>query len=96
MLEKIKSLIEENPDVFEDGWKTNSTDDGQIAEAEKALGLKFNDQYIWFLKNGISDDCLFDKPETCVAKTLNGRNSGLPINYLVIKNHLEFGDECSS
>ena len=94
MQEKILSLIKENPDVFKDDFSNNSTDDEKIAEAEKTLDLKFNDQYIWFLKNGIAGYQLFNNPETCVAKTLKGRKAGLPSNFLVIKNDAEYDDYC--
>jgi hypothetical protein len=93
MQEKIISLIRDNPKAFKD-FSANSTDDGKIAEAEKALGLKFNDQYIWFLKNGISENYLFESPETCVKKTLKGREAGLPLHFLAIKNDAEFEDYC--
>jgi len=94
MQEKIIALIKDNPEAFKEDFTAHSTDDGKIAEAEKALGLKFNDQFIWYLKNGISAYYLFKSPETCVAKTLKGRGMGLPLNFLAIKNDGEYDDYC--
>jgi len=94
MQEKIIALIKEHPELFNMEFKNNSADDGSIANAEKALGLKFNDQFIWFLKNGISGNRLYGKPENCVAVTNRARKKGLPLNLLAIKHSGEYEEAC--
>jgi hypothetical protein len=87
---RIISLIENNPEMIEDDFFDNSASDEEIAEAEEALGVKFPEAYVWFLKEGKNAYELIGSPESCVRETLSKRETGMPPNLVMVEDNGEY------
>lgn len=97
MKKKIIKMIEENKDVFENAFLKRYPTDVELEEAEKVLGIKIPQEYVWFLKKyghggfffeylgyGLNGKALF------VDETLRKRKYGLPNTLLVIESCDEY------
>lgn len=97
MKNKITEIIESNEEVFEDAFLMKFPTDDELADAEKVLGFKIPEEYIWFLKTyghggfffgflgyGLNGNAVF------VNKTLHEREFGLPKEMLVIEDCDEY------
>lgn len=97
MKNEITELIASNKEVFENAFLMRFPTDEELADAEKMLGIKIPEEYIWFLKSyghggfffeflgfGLNGNAIF------VNKTLHERKFGLPKEMLVIEDCDEY------
>ena len=97
MKNQITELITSNEEVFEDAFLMRFPTDEELVDAEKVLGFKIPEEYVWFLKTyghggfffeflgyGLNGNAIF------VNKTLHEREFGLPKEMLVIEDCDEY------
>lgn len=51
IIREVRELIESNSDVVDFGSSEDAVDDMWFEKAEKELGVKLSESYLWFLKN---------------------------------------------
>ena len=97
MKNEIINLIKDNEEVFENAFLMKFPSDEELADAEKNLGFKIPEEYVWFLQTyghggmdfdflgyGLNGNAIF------VNKTLHEREYGLPTDLLVIEDLGEY------
>ncbi len=50
-IKELEKLINENPDLVDFGTSENAVEQNWFDKAEKVLGVKLPESYVWFLKN---------------------------------------------
>ena len=93
----IYDLISSNAEIFDHAFLMRFPTDEEISEAEKTLGMKIPEEYVWFLKTyghggfcfellgyGLNGTAMF------VEKTMHERTYGMPKELLVIESMDEY------
>ena len=95
MEEKILTLIKENEEVFESAFTNKPASAEEIAQAEKELGVKLPEAYVWFLQKwgggfGMEIYGTDSLGGNLISSTIEERENGLPHNLVVIRNCGEY------
>lgn len=75
-IEELKKLIGSNPEVVNFGTSENAVNPLWFDKAEKVLGVKLTDSYLWFLKNYAAGEIGGDEVYSIYGMEFDNINGG--------------------